>query len=279
MAGDTPSPAWGVRLPRACLRPARSLRLHRGPQLHAARTPRVRLSGDARLARHRPRRDRPAFRLRHGQRRHAERASPSLARTFAASLFCRRMSSDRVLADCAAGGIRGVRLSDMTAGGVPLAHLEAMAARVKSSGWHIQIFAEFSKDTALPGRIRKLGVPVVIDHFGVVDPQRGVADAGFQAVLNLLRDGVCWLKMSAPYIMSRQSRCPSPTSQPFADGACRGGAGSARLGHRLAASRLRRLAAERCRSPGAPRSLGARRRAPQAHPRRQSGRALRLSAA
>jgi predicted TIM-barrel fold metal-dependent hydrolase len=112
--------------------------------------------------------------------------------------------SDKILADCAAGGIRGVRLSDMTAGGVPLAHLEAMAARVKSAGWHIQIFAEFSKDTALPDRIRRLGVPVVIDHFGVVALERGVADTGFQAVLDLLRDGLCWLKMSAPYLISRE---------------------------------------------------------------------------
>jgi 2-pyrone-4,6-dicarboxylate lactonase len=124
--------------------------------------------------------------------------------------------SDRVLADCAAGGIRGVRLSDMTAGGVPLAHLEAMAARVKSSGWHIQIFAEFSKETDLPGRIRKLGVPIVIDHFGVADPQRGVADSGFQKVLDLLRDGVCWLKMSAPYIMSRE-KIPFADIEPFAN--------------------------------------------------------------
>ena len=124
--------------------------------------------------------------------------------------------SDRELADCVAGGIRGVRLSDMTAGGVPLSHLETMAARVKGMGWHIQIFAEFSKDTALPRRIRKLGVPIVIDHFGVVDPQRGVADLGFQAVLSLLRDGICWLKMSAPYIMSRQKESFADV-QPFAE--------------------------------------------------------------
>jgi 2-pyrone-4,6-dicarboxylate lactonase len=123
--------------------------------------------------------------------------------------------SDRSLADCAAGGIRGVRLSDMIAGGVPLVHLEAMAARLKGSGWHIQIFAELSKDPALPNRIRKLGVPVVIDHFGVVPPQQGLADPGFQAVLRLLRDGVCWLKMSAPYIMSRQTM-PFADVEPFA---------------------------------------------------------------
>jgi len=111
---------------------------------------------------------------------------------------------DVVLADCAAGGIRGVRLSDMTPGGVALSHLEGMAARLKGSDWHIQVFAEFSEDAQLAGRIRKLGVPVVIDHFALIGPERGVADPGFHAVLSLLRDGLCWLKLSAPYLTSRQ---------------------------------------------------------------------------
>jgi predicted TIM-barrel fold metal-dependent hydrolase len=35
-------------------------------------------------------------------------------------------------------------------------------------------------------------------------------------VLDLLRDGVCWLKMSAPYIMSRQKESFADV-QPFAE--------------------------------------------------------------
>ena len=123
---------------------------------------------------------------------------------------------DSTLADCAAGGIRGVRLSDMTKGGVPLAQLEAMAARIKAGGWHIQVLAEFSKSPDLAGRLRKLGVPIVIDHFGVVDPERGTGDAGFRAILKLLRDGVGWLKLSGPYLGSRQP-IPYADMQPFAE--------------------------------------------------------------
>lgn len=111
---------------------------------------------------------------------------------------------DSVLSDCAAGGIRGVRLSDMTKGGVPLSQLEKMADRLRGSGWHIQVFAEFSKSPDLADRLRSLGVPIVIDHFGMIDPARGIDDPGFHAILALLRDGVGWLKLSGPYLASHQ---------------------------------------------------------------------------
>jgi predicted TIM-barrel fold metal-dependent hydrolase len=114
---------------------------------------------------------------------------------------------DAELVRCAAGGIRGVRLSDLTKGGVSLAHLETMAARLKGSGWHIQIFAALAADPDLPGRIRRLGVPVVIDHLGLLDPRRGTADPAFRAVVDLLRDGLCWMKLSGPYL---SSRLPAP---------------------------------------------------------------------
>lgn len=114
---------------------------------------------------------------------------------------------DKSLADHAAGGIRAVRLSGITAGGVGLEHLETMAARLKGSAWHIQILANFSKDRDLAARIRKLDVPVVIDHFGVVDASEGVSGQGFRDLLALARSGRCWVKLSALYLVSRQ---PAP---------------------------------------------------------------------
>lgn len=115
---------------------------------------------------------------------------------------------DATLADFTAGGIRGVRLSDlMRGGGVPLSHLDAMAERLRGSDWHIQIFANFSQDDTLPARIRRLGVPVVVDHLGLIDPRRGVSDPGFKALVALLRDGLCWVKLSGPYLTAQQ---PAP---------------------------------------------------------------------
>lgn len=111
--------------------------------------------------------------------------------------------TDAALADLASGGIRGVRLSDLTTGGVPLVHLEAMAERLRGSGWHIQLLADFGKDGDLPDRIAKLPVPVVIDHLGLLDPAQGTLSAGFTALAGLLRDGHCWLKLSGPYLVSK----------------------------------------------------------------------------
>jgi predicted TIM-barrel fold metal-dependent hydrolase len=117
---------------------------------------------------------------------------------------------ETALADHAAGGIRGVRLSGITPGGVGLDQLEAMAARLKGSSWHIQLLANFSKERNLAPRIRKLGVPVVVDHFGVVDASEGTGGAGFGDLLALACDGLCWVKLSGLYLVSRQSA-------PFAD--------------------------------------------------------------
>jgi 2-pyrone-4,6-dicarboxylate lactonase len=111
---------------------------------------------------------------------------------------------DRQLADLTSAGIRGVRLADHTTGGVPLSQLETMAARLKGSGWHIQVFANFSKDRELPVRIAKLGVPVVIDHLGLIDPAAGTNDPGFRAIVALLRDGLAWVKLSGAYISSKE---------------------------------------------------------------------------
>jgi predicted TIM-barrel fold metal-dependent hydrolase len=103
----------------------------------------------------------------------------------------------------------------MTKCGVPLSELESMAARLKGSGWHIQVLAKFSKAPDLAVRLVRLGVPIVIDHFGVTDPERGTGDPGFQAILALLRNGVGWLKLSGPYLASRQP-LPHADMEPFA---------------------------------------------------------------
>ncbi len=110
---------------------------------------------------------------------------------------------DATFADFALAGIRGVRLSDLTRGGVSLVHLEAMADRLRGSGWHIQVFANFTAQPKLAQRIRKLFVPVVVDHFGLLDPDAPADSDGFKALRSILIDGHAWLKLSAPYLVSR----------------------------------------------------------------------------
>jgi predicted TIM-barrel fold metal-dependent hydrolase len=123
---------------------------------------------------------------------------------------------DATLADHAAGGIRGVRLSGITPGGVGLDQLEAMASRLKGTSWHIQLLANFSKERDLAARIRKLRVPVVVDHFGVVDAGEGVTGQGFRDLLALAADGHCWVKLAGLYLVSKRS-APFADVRPFAE--------------------------------------------------------------
>jgi predicted TIM-barrel fold metal-dependent hydrolase len=113
-------------------------------------------------------------------------------------------TGDNELSALAASGIRGARINAITPGGTSLNQLEALASRLKGSGWHIQIFADFPERLDLIPRIRRLGVPVVIDHLGALGAECGADDPAFAAIVGLLRDGLCWLKLSGPYIVSRQ---------------------------------------------------------------------------
>lgn len=117
-------------------------------------------------------------------------------------------TSDAELADMAALGVRGVRLN-LVSNGEPdtaaaVAQLRAAAARVRPLGWHVQIFALPALLAGLAPAIRDLEVPVVIDHMGAGDGRLAASRPGFDAVLRLLADGCCWVKISGANRVSRQ---------------------------------------------------------------------------
>jgi predicted TIM-barrel fold metal-dependent hydrolase len=95
-----------------------------------------------------------------------------------------------------AAGIRGVRLHGRDNG---LARLEQAAALVAPLGWHVQLHVEGDLLPDLLPRLRRLPTPVVIDHFGRIEPRGGIDQPGFRALLALLEIGQVWVKLSAPY--------------------------------------------------------------------------------
>jgi len=72
-------------------------------------------------------------------------------------------------------------------------------ATVRDLGWHVEIYLEGPLLAGVLPRIRDSGANVVVDHFGAPDPARGVACAGFRAVLDGVRAGDTWVKLSASY--------------------------------------------------------------------------------
>lgn len=108
-----------------------------------------------------------------------------------------------------AQGVRGVRVN-VESGGSQEAHdigpsLSALARRLAAVSWHLQIYAALPVIAKHAVQIADLPVPVVIDHFGLAIAERGTEQPGFNVLLDLLRSGRVFVKLSAPYRMSKDA--------------------------------------------------------------------------
>jgi 2-pyrone-4,6-dicarboxylate lactonase len=97
-------------------------------------------------------------------------------------------------------GFRGLRFTTLLKGGADVSGIVAMAERIKRLGWHIQMFidAENQLESLLPS-LKKLPVDLVIDHMGHFQPEAGVDHPAFRAMLDLVKNGHCWVKLSGAY--------------------------------------------------------------------------------
>jgi len=85
------------------------------------------------------------------------------------------------------------------------ASLPALAARIRRLGWHLQFFLSAGGQPDIDRLLLSLPVPIVVDHFGLVQAKDGVNSAGFKCLLRMARSGRCWFKLSAPYRISSLS--------------------------------------------------------------------------
>jgi predicted TIM-barrel fold metal-dependent hydrolase len=108
-------------------------------------------------------------------------------------------SDDEQLYTLHAAGIRGVRFNLLHPAGLPLAALMPLADRIRRYGWHTQILGRVAELPELEEIATESGVPMVIDHLGLVDPGKGSTDIGVQRLLRLTETGRCFIKLSAPY--------------------------------------------------------------------------------
>jgi predicted TIM-barrel fold metal-dependent hydrolase len=100
-------------------------------------------------------------------------------------------------------GVRGIRLN-LATGGVsdPAAarsRFERAVARVKSRNWHVQLYTNLATISAITDLVAVSPVPVVFDHFGGARAELGPRQPGFAELLNLVRSGHAYVKISAAY--------------------------------------------------------------------------------
>ena len=97
-----------------------------------------------------------------------------------------------------AGGIRGVRfnLLDRPRGNVKLDVLDRCVENIAGLGWSLDLHIDIKNLIDQETRIRKMPVPVVIDHIARVKPAEGLNHPGFQLLLELATLKHVWVKVS-----------------------------------------------------------------------------------
>jgi predicted TIM-barrel fold metal-dependent hydrolase len=103
-------------------------------------------------------------------------------------------------------GVRGLRVNVESAGvrdarAVQMA-LARWADRIAGLGWHLQVYAALDTVAALADPLARLAVPVVLDHFAMLPADTAAGDARAAVLLELLRSGNAYIKLSAPYRLS-----------------------------------------------------------------------------
>lgn len=110
---------------------------------------------------------------------------------------------DSALADMERAGIRGIRINLETAGQTDPAfarrRFQDAVDRIKGGKWHIQIYTRLSVVEGLKDQIAVAPMPVVFDHFGGAKAALGIGQPGFETLLDLVRSGKAYVKISAPY--------------------------------------------------------------------------------
>jgi predicted TIM-barrel fold metal-dependent hydrolase len=110
---------------------------------------------------------------------------------------------DAALDDMEHGGMRGIRINLATAGQTDpelgRRRFETAVTRIGKRKWHVQMYTQLSVIEAMQKELAASPVPVVFDHFGGAQASAGPSQRGFDVLLDLVRSGRAYVKVSAPY--------------------------------------------------------------------------------
>jgi predicted TIM-barrel fold metal-dependent hydrolase len=104
-------------------------------------------------------------------------------------------------------GVRGVRLNLTTLGvsdpSAARQRFQAAVARLRDRPWHVQLYTNLRMIAALKDLVATSPVPVVFDHFGGAEADLGVQQSGFPDLVDLVRSGKAYVKISGVYRCSQ----------------------------------------------------------------------------
>jgi predicted TIM-barrel fold metal-dependent hydrolase len=132
-------------------------------------------------------------------------------------------ATDSDLETLHAGGVRGLRFTEVAgpsasqtfAGRVGFDELAQLAPRLRPIGWHAVVWANAAAIASAKELLLDTDVPIVIDHLGYFDVTKRVEDPAFQSVVELVRSGVAWIKLTA--FRNSKAGAPYTDVRPFHD--------------------------------------------------------------
>jgi predicted TIM-barrel fold metal-dependent hydrolase len=106
-------------------------------------------------------------------------------------------------------GVRGIRVNlesnGVTDPGAAASNLDTAVGLIKDTRWHMQFYARLAVLVALKDRLAAMPMPAVFDHFAGAKAALGPDQPGFDVVLDLVRAGKAYVKISGAYRASDEA--------------------------------------------------------------------------
>lgn len=105
-------------------------------------------------------------------------------------------------------GIRGLRFTEHARafsgpGRLVMKDMRAFASRLRALSWHIQVFATQALILDYFAEMKAMDLPVIFDHMGSCEVDKGVGHPDFQRFLAMMKDSDFWIKLT-PGRVSRE---------------------------------------------------------------------------
>jgi 2-pyrone-4,6-dicarboxylate lactonase len=126
--------------------------------------------------------------------------------------------TDDELADLNDAGVRGIRFNFVAhLGGAPdLDSFWPLVRRVAALGWHVVLHFDAQDLPTYTGLLDRMPCPYVIDHMARVDAAAGLEQPPFVALLDLMSDERCWVKVSGAERLTADGQPPYDDVVPYA---------------------------------------------------------------
>jgi 2-pyrone-4,6-dicarboxylate lactonase len=126
--------------------------------------------------------------------------------------------TDDELAALDKAGARGVRLNTDNKGGMPVEmhDIPKLEARIAPLGWHFEWLFPGKDIVDLMPVLTSVKIPMSIGHFAYQPATAGIAAPGFQALIELMRRGNTWMKISGANRVSATDLPPYDDVKPLA---------------------------------------------------------------